>query len=681
MRPRKTRVAVTVLMTSFLVASRSVVAEGRAEYGAWASEARQTLAAELPRHDLPGWSDELAAAIPTADGPLLCLAISVFQRSGQPERIEKVIPRLKRLINAERTDSGVVYWMCQRGHYAQIRQWLDAFPQDVCYDEMRAFLRRFEERDGAKAVEVWLRDKASHERVAVSAIDGWYGGVWSRLYWGQLQGAGKLQSHVAALAKAVRRRPARMDAVLEYVGARCALAADDRKSVHVGWLAGATRLEYALDNWGLGRMLAAEKEYEGAIRLFDKSLDCPITDYDRQNFNRVSMSQMWVPPAELEAVLRRWTRGALAEACFHAGKLDRAQKLVEELTGKRDGTLRDCGPFLFAGQTQAASGLRVVEVRIKNAEAERKDSVRYWLNRADYYVGRMEYEQAEQAYLSALSLPAEAGNSADGRWEVVRDYGWFLFDRQRYGEAERVYRTEIGRAGDDPNGSPDFWFNQLARLDGKGDVRFPWDDPLVWRWLEEENRRSFSQSAQTRMEWAAKKAGETPAGWAAFERRARALSAAPCAPPLRFCLGTILLRHGLAQEGLRMMADAYEHWPVDGYPGAQYVGETVLGAYLDQGDWMSAEKMLERLKMTPGFSGLEGTLGRIALAAARANARDDAMRLWLRKAALDLTNQDDLDALAIAGLADRLRDYYAGLAKRAPGNGAIAAALKTLEAK
>jgi len=675
----KITMAVAVLMTAFFVVRPGMAAEVKAEYGAWASKAQQMLAAELPRHNLLKWSEELAAAIPTADGPTLCLAISVFRRAGQPERIARAIPRLKGLLDSERTDGVAIYWLCRRGHYAQVRQWLDAFPQDICVGdgEMKTFLHWFEKKDGAKAVESWLRDKAAHERAAGPGKRGLGRGNWLRLYWERLQSDGKLQAHVAQLAETVRKEPARMSAILEYIGARRVLLASSSKAAPVGWLADVARLEHALDNWVLGRMLAAEKEHKGAILLFDKSLACPIGKYDRQNFNSFSMCSMFVGPDEVETVLRRWTRSALAQVCFHTGKLDRAQKLVEELTGKKDGTVSDLGPFLFAGQVQAASGQRVVEARIKKAEEEKKDSVRYWLNRAGYYIGRKEYEQAEEAFLSAMKLPSDAGY-----FDVVRDYGWFLFNRQRYLEAEKIFRAEIERVGlNGPNGNVAFWFNQLALLDGKGDVRFPWNDPLVWQWLNEEKKRSFSQSAQMRMEWVARKAGETPAGWSAFEKKARALAADPCTPPLRYCLGTILHGHGQAQEGLRMMADAHDHWPVNGYPNACYVSKTLLKAYVGQGDWKKAEKVLAKLQNKPGFSRLERSLGRIALTAANAAALDDAMRLWRRKAALDLTDQDDLEALAAAGLADRLRDFYVGLAKQAPGNGAIAAALKKLEAK
>jgi len=71
-------------------------------------------------------------------------------------------------------------------------------------------------------------------------------------------------------------------------------------------------------------------------------------------------------------------------------------------------------------------------------------------------------------------------------------------------------------------------------------------------------------------------------------------------------------------------------------------------------------------------------LGEFAVLAARNGAPELAMRLWRAKANLDLTDQAGLDDLAASGLVDRLRDYYAALAKQAPENTFVAVALKKL---
>ena len=108
----------------------------------------------------------------------------------------------------------------------------------------------------------------------------------------------------------------------------------------------------------------------------------------------------------------------MAEACLKAKQLDRAQRLVEELTGKKDGTLEDLGTLRLAGQVQQASGKRVVEGRIKKAEEERKDSGGYWLSRVEYYRGRRDLHQVEQAYQACAEAPSGPGRLPASRCDV-----------------------------------------------------------------------------------------------------------------------------------------------------------------------------------------------------------------------------------------------------------------------
>jgi hypothetical protein len=44
------------------------------------------------------------------------------------------------------------------------------------------------------------------------------------------------------------------------------------------WLAETCRLERAIHNFALGRSFRGEKPPEAAIRFYDRSLACPVTD-------------------------------------------------------------------------------------------------------------------------------------------------------------------------------------------------------------------------------------------------------------------------------------------------------------------------------------------------------------------------------------------------------------------
>lgn len=623
--------------------------------------------AELRRRDLLKWSDELAAQLATADAETLPAAVEVFRRAGQPQRMTQAIVRLGKLPVAGRSgnDWEMIERLLKLGWYDQARAWFDAFPQrGPSASEMQGFVNWLVEKEGAAGAEAWLRAKARNEESPGGILQG----HWSRWYWGLLAADGKLASHVNALAERIRETPADADLVFEYVGAWASLPKQQRPPAT--WLAETSRLERALHNFALGQTFRWD-DPEATILFYDRSLACPVTDYDRRHFNEFSEWSMYVPPEEAEGRLRGAAKAGLAEACFKAKNLERAQKLVEELTGKRDGRLEDLGPFLLAGQVQAASGQRVVEGRIKQVEEENKDSIRYWLNRASYYRGRNELDKADEAFQAALKLPGDAADS--WRFEAVRDYGWFLAAQKRLADANRVYRDELRRIGPKAP-QAGFWLTQLRfQVDAKGGERLKWDEPLVWDWLAAQKDR-FGQEAQMRLVWVAERAGQS----GEFEKKALALAAEPCPPQLRFCLGEILCGRGKAQVGAPMMAEAYARSPRTEWPGDPLGAEQLLGVQLAQRDRAAADALLDRLMLEPGCGDHPRWLGELAVVAARNRAPEMAMRLWRAKANLDLTDQAGLDKLAASGLADRLRDYYAALARKAPENIFVAAALEKL---
>ena len=58
-------------------------------------QATTRVTAELRKRDLLQWSDELAGNLATADAETLMVALEVFCRAGQPERVSQGIRRLQ----------------------------------------------------------------------------------------------------------------------------------------------------------------------------------------------------------------------------------------------------------------------------------------------------------------------------------------------------------------------------------------------------------------------------------------------------------------------------------------------------------------------------------------------------------------------------------------------------------
>ncbi len=613
-----------------------------------------TVDKQLQRRDLLEWADQLAGQLQKGNPRTLITALEVFLRAGQPDRTSTVI---EKLAAAKSQFSPPMYWvdrLLKRKYYKQARTWFDTFEgSEANYDLMHPFILNWEATGDRQELETWLRTKADKHTKRQ---------FWPPYYYRYLARNGKLLPHLAILEQEIRNAPTKFPAIAQYLGLRTYL----RPHPDIGWLYEIARPEHASDAYSLARS-APSTHHKSAIRLYDLSLSRPVTEYDHQAIQW--FCSMTIEPDQVEGLLRTWAKAGLARVCFEAKDLDRAQELVEELTGKKDGTLGNLIGLEFAGTVQAASGKRVVENRIKKAEEENKDSVRYWLARASYYTGRKEHEQAEDALEKALALPPD-----QHRHEVMRDYAAYLLNQGNHAKAESLFRTELKRIGVKGRGA-NFCIHQLMKLNGKVGVRFPWNDPILWEGFEF-HKASGSGRVQGNLEWAAKHArGE----WANFKRRAMALADPNSPPPLRYAMGMILHRKNASGKGLAMMHAAFDQWPDRGYPARMHIRGEIKWIYLQQGSWRKAEKLFHADYDRLASRDRIGWLRQLAVAAAKAGDKDEAMRFWTRRARQDLTDHEGLRELASLGMKDQLTAYYKALARRAPKNAAIAAALKQLE--
>ncbi|MBN1488272.1 MAG: hypothetical protein JXA69_00010 [Phycisphaerae bacterium] len=166
------------------------------------------------------------------------------------------------------------------------------------------------------------------------------------------------------------------------------------------WLLDVVRPEGAYDAYRLGEVLAGP--WPGmAVTMFERSLTLPLTDADEAAMNRLS-AMTW-QRKDLERSLRWQTRAALAEAYQKNDQADKAQSLIESLATESSAEVPP-GLAALAGRVQATTGARVIERRILEQEEAKADSPEYWTNRARYFVGRGEHEQADEAYRKALAL-------------------------------------------------------------------------------------------------------------------------------------------------------------------------------------------------------------------------------------------------------------------------------------
>ena len=142
-------------------------------------------------------------------------------------------------------------------------------------------------------------------------------------------------------------------------------------------------------------------------------------------------------------------------------------------------------------------------------------------------------------------------------------------------------------------------------------------------------------------------------------------------------LGWIMNRMGHAKQSIELLEYAVEM--ADNQEVKEEAGFTLFESYLDVGDWARAEQIfpLAHKRLTP----TEATdwYARIAVAAAVADRKADAMRIWRVAANANPARPTYLRRLAKRGLREELAVFYSELAKKLPESDAPAKALNRLE--
>ncbi|NQU23214.1 MAG: hypothetical protein HQ567_18195 [Candidatus Nealsonbacteria bacterium] len=622
-------------------------------------EVRQEVIEELPRRDVIQWSNQLASRLDGAGHRTLFAALEVFIRAGHEDRTTDVVNRLNRLELPP-----IIYHYVAEDHlirrelWGPLRMLLDAHPE-CCPVYFEKFRRHWWETGDRAELESWLKTRYETD---------WRS--WHTHYFWVLSEQGKIAALVERLEAEVRRKPTDGQLVFKYLAAAGTLAdriQSPEKRPDVAWLGDVARPRYAMDAHALGRRLADDEHYAQAIELLDHSLTRPITDYDKKAVQEECSKPF--AEGEYEPTIRRWTKTSLARNCKEAGEFARAQKLTEELLGP-DATLKDLGLVRFAGEVQRASGQRVIEGRIKKAEEENKDSIRYWLRRAAYYIGRQEDGLAEDAFKSALALPADGSRPG-----AVQQYAGFLVRKREYSRANELLREELERIGWN-DGSAEYLVHDLLELDRRAQFKFRSDDPLLWRFLAERKGYDYREENVLR---AFLNKFRASGNEQAFWDKVLKLAGPGSDPRRRFVVGKFLLHYDRAEQAVPLLEDALRRWAYSSL--REQMGSTLLRAYLETGDWRMAEQMFRSLRSQKTFSDVRQCLADLALAAAKNADKDDSLRLWKERANLDLTDLEELNELAAAGMKKPLADFYSKLAKRDPNNKAVARALDILESK
>ncbi len=615
----------------------------------------------LAERDVGAWARELEDTPIPDDAAGLFVRISVLVRAGHLEDLDRELDALGALPaeTQRREGSDVAATLMRRGEALLARRLLERVPHaHASYAD--DLLGSWPRGTPTAEIDAWL---AARERVDANG--------WSGLRVHFLESRKALAPYVAELAGAMRAMPSDLAAIQRYLHAQARL---DRNG-DVSWLVETARPRLAVSCQTLGHALLPD--WPGvAVSYFTRALALPFTDEEAEALPRVHTAGA---PARRtsEAEFRGSVKHALMRAYLAAGDAAKAQALLLELTAAYPDGLPPADLSREAGAIQGASGARVIEGRIRDAEVPNETSVAYWATRAEYFVGRNERGDAEAAFLTALSLTGEPGRemapapAGPGRGQILRGYVSWLARTGRQVEGSALLWREY-EAAEPTSPLAEFMLGEI--LEGRGGAPEPTgpEDERLWRFLE------------AHAEWDATRAGTLLRRMAdsypdsAFLDRAEALARGTAASRA-LVLGTVLCRSGAPQRGLARLEDAAARLR-DAGSLATATWELFV-THLGLDDWRSAEARWAEVRARVRELDRPGWIGKIALAAARSGARADALRLWTVRANFDRGDVERLDDLANAGMREDLVGFYGRMAQADPRSVYPARILARLGAK
>ena len=483
----------------------------------------------------------------------------------------------------------------------------------------------------------------------------------------------EIEAIVQEYTEGVREKPEDISGVVEFLDVLCHARQGTEQKDDLTWMTGDVKPRLATQAADIASRLMRVGEWRAAAHFQRLAIEIPLSDEEVRNLGM--MSQALRPNVEIRAGFAANAREGLAKCLLELGRNDEAQEWMVEADDIREEHHLGRNT-LFAGQIQGASGQHTVEERIRDEEQRSKDDPEYWRERARYYRGRNDVLQQEEALERGLALapvqPPPVGKvPGDVRSGLLSDYVRFLVNQNRTEEAVALLRKELGEAPAESASS-----GTAARLLAfdLAQAAMRVDDEVLWEWLA--NRPEWN-TTEKRMLWRMLENAEQDKLDRHFSR-AEALVQGAHASRAR-ALGWILNRMSFPKRSIPLLKYAIENAPENDL--AERARFTLLESYLDMDDWKHAEAIFPqaRRRLTPRE--LPEWYARVAVAAAKAGATDDAMRIWRRVANVDLSTTHGLTALVNAGLRDELKRFYSEMHEQLPSSEIPPRILATLEQK
>lgn len=524
----------------------------------------------------------------------------------------------------------------------------------------------------------------------VERVDGWLASqpkgiknFWARerLHFNMQRGRGEALALEKEFAERVRANPedtagaiAFLDAIIYARAGRQYAPTDKKGPPDFAWIAETIKPKLATDACEVASRLAKLRDLKSAGVFFRQAIAIPLTDKEIRTM--ANTYQTFISETLLRARFEASVREKLAECLLKSGQIDEAQKWILEAREKNhletDAQL--------AGRVEAAGGEQVVQEQIKAEEKISETDPQYWRKRAEFFRGRNDPAEEEEALKKGFALtkaqpePARMGKRSgtpDWRASLLSDYAHFLVREKRKDEALAMLHKEIAESP--ASGSASRAVDMLLfDYPFKTEKQPSPDDKVMWAWLD--NQAKWENREERLLGQMLGNANKED--FDKYFTRAEKLVFGGD-PSRAYSLGCIENHMRFPQRSLTLLKYATGKTQDDRLK--EEATYTLFGVCLDAGDWKGADAVFPNVCRRLGsYKRMADTYSNVAVIAAKEGAKADAMRIWRRVANLNLLQTDGLDELVQAGLKNELIAFYLDIQKAIPASDIPAKMLEIL---
>jgi len=441
----------------------------------------------------------------------------------------------------------------------------------------------------------------------------------------------------------------------------------------LSWIAETCKPVEATKARSLAERLKRMKKWPAAAKVYRLAISIPLTNEEVKNLTM--MCAVFMPEVKVRMGFAATVREELAECLIKMKEKQEAQSLMEEAAEIREKHSLSRNMF-FAGTVQGESGARVIEKKIVSEEKERKDDPGYWLERADYYRGRKEGNDEENAYKKALQLakptlqtPLRRGHRRSNfRAQAISQYARFLERERRRQDLVLLLKNELDVAPADSYSAQTAARMLAYDFEKLIDPR----EEVYWTWLQNNHKWDHPEK---RFLWEVLQNVDVKELGLYFSRAEKLTEGKD--PSRSKALGWIMNRMKFPHRSIPLLKYAIEHSEDKGERESASV--CLFESYLDCGDWKSAEAIFPKAAKRLTANEIPEWYGKIAVMAAKKGAKDEAMRIWQSVANINPGEWSIVRELSKAGLTERLREYYKDMQEHLPDSDVPRKARKIFE--